>query len=94
MNKQELIDALSNKLTLGKTDAEKTLQGFVEVITDALKAGGEVNISGFGSFVVVARSARMGVNPQKPTEKIQIAATRVPKFRAGKNLKDAVRTIS
>ncbi len=94
MNKQELVDALAQKLALGKTEAEKILEGFVEVITESLKTGGEVNISGFGSFVVVDRSARMGVNPQKPTEKIQIAATRVPKFRAGKNLKDAVRIVS
>ncbi|HTL39271.1 MAG TPA: HU family DNA-binding protein [Methylomirabilota bacterium] len=91
MNKQELIDALSLKLNLGKTEAENTLHGFVEVITETLKAGQEVNISGFGSFVVTPRSARMGVNPQNPTEKIQIPATKVPKFRAGKNLKEAVR---
>jgi len=91
MNKQELIDALALKLSVGKTEAEKILHGFVEVITDALKAGHEVNISGFGSFVVTHRSARMGVNPQNPEQKIQIAATKVPKFRAGKNLKEAVR---
>ena len=92
MNKQELIDALATKLTVGKTEAEKILHGFVEVVTETLKAGQEVNISGFGAFVVTNRSARMGVNPQKPDEKIQIAATKVPKFRAGKNLKDAVRS--
>ena len=95
MNKQELIDALNAKLNLNnKGEAEKILQGFVDVVTDALKVGQEVNISGFGSFVVVARSARMGVNPQNPEQKIQIAATKVPKFRAGKNLKDAVRMSS
>jgi nucleoid DNA-binding protein len=91
MNKQELIDALANKLSLGKTEAEKVLHGFVEVVTETLKSGNEVNISGFGAFVVTDRSARMGVNPQNPTEKIQIPATKVPKFRAGKNLKEAVR---
>ncbi len=92
MNKQEVIDAIAAKLTNGnKTEAEHILHGFVEVITDALKAGQEVNISGFGSFMVSNRSARMGVNPQNPQQKIQIAATKVPKFRAGKNLKDAVR---
>ncbi len=94
MNKQELIDTLGAKLTVSKQEAEKILHGFVEVVTDALKNGQEVNISGFGSFVVVARSARMGVNPQNPEQKIQIAATKVPKFRAGKNLKDAVRMSS
>jgi nucleoid DNA-binding protein len=91
MNKQELIEALANKLRTGKTDAEKALEGFVAVVTDALRTGHEVNISGFGSFSVAHRAARMGVNPQNPTQKIQIAAVKVPKFRAGKGLKDAVR---
>lgn len=94
MNKQELIDALAAKLTIGKTDAEKTLHAFVDVITETLKSGQEVNISGFGMFMVSARSARMGVNPQNPEQKIQIPATKVPKFRAGKNLKDAIRASS
>lgn len=94
MNKQELIDALAAKLTIGKTDAEKTLHAFVDVITETLKSGQEVNISGFGMFMVSARTARMGVNPQNPEQKIQIPATKVPKFRAGKNLKDAVRASS
>ncbi len=94
MNKQELIDALASKLGFNRVEAEKVLHGFVDVITDTLKKGQEVNISGFGSFVVSDRSARMGVNPQKPEEKIQIPATKVPKFRAGKNLKDAVRMSS
>ncbi len=91
MNKQELIDALAAKLNVGKSEAENILHGFVDVITESLKNGQEVNISGFGSFVVMQRSARMGVNPQNPEQKIQIAATKVPKFRAGKNLKEAVR---
>lgn len=91
MNKQELIEALAAKLNVGKQEAEKVLHGFVDVITESLKSGQEVNISGFGSFVVMARSARMGVNPRNPGEKIQVPATRVPKFRAGKNLKEAVR---
>ena len=91
MNKQELIEALATKLSVGKSEAEKVLHGFVDVITESLKNGQEVNISGFGVFLVSNRSARMGVNPQKPDEKIQIAATKVPKFRAGKNLKEAVK---
>ncbi|MBI2356181.1 MAG: HU family DNA-binding protein [Candidatus Doudnabacteria bacterium] len=91
MNKQDLVDTLANKIGVAKSDAEKMLEGLVEVITQTLKSGQEVSISGFGSFVVKERSARMGVNPQNPEQKIQIAATRVPKFRAGKNLKDAVR---
>ena len=94
MNKQELVDTLATKLNVGKNEAEKVLEGFVEVITESLKSGQEVNISGFGAFSVSNRSARMGVNPQNPEQKIQIAATKVPKFRAGKNLKDAVRMSS
>lgn len=92
MNKQELIDALVIKLSVNKSEAEKILHGFVDVITDALKSGQEVNISGFGMFMVSNRTARMGVNPQHPDQKIEIAATKVPKFRAGKNLKEAVKS--
>jgi len=91
MNKQELVDALAAKLETGKTEAEKMLHAFVDVITEALKSGQEVAISGFGSFEVKARNARMGVNPRNPEERIEIPAVKVPKFRAGKNLKDAVR---
>jgi DNA-binding protein HU-beta len=91
MNKQEIVEALANKMQSDKTTAEKLLHSFVEVVSEALKAGQEVNISGFGSFSVSNRSARMGVNPQDPQQKIQIPATKVPKFRAGKGLKEAVR---
>jgi DNA-binding protein HU-beta len=91
MNKQELIEALSAKLGTGKAEGEKSLQAFVDVVTETLRSGSEVNISGFGSFSVSNRAARMGVNPQNPAQKIQIAAVKVPKFRAGKGLKDAVR---
>lgn len=91
MNKQEVIDALAVKLGGSRAEAEKALDAFVGVVMDALRTGQEVNISGFGSFSVSNRAARMGVNPQNPAQKIQIAATKVPKFRAGKGLKDAVR---
>ena len=91
MNKQEIVDALASKMQVDKTTAEKMLHSFVEVVTEGLKSGQEVNISGFGSFSVSDRAARMGVNPQHPEQKIQIAATKVPKFRAGKGLKEAVR---
>lgn len=91
MNKQELVDALATKLGVGKTEAEKMLYAFVDVVTEALRSGQEVAISGFGSFEVKARNARMGVNPRNPEQRIEIPALKVPKFRAGKNLKDAVR---
>lgn len=90
MNKQELIEALGAKLG-SKAEGEKALDAFVSVVTETLRQGGEVNISGFGAFSVSNRAARMGVNPQNPEQKIQIAAVKVPKFRAGKGLKDAVR---
>lgn len=92
MNKQEIIEALANKMQTDKHNAEKLLESFVAVVTEALKSGQEVNISGFGAFSVSERAARMGVNPQNPEQKIQIAATKVPKFRAGKGLKEAVRS--
>lgn len=91
MNKQELIDAMAVKLGGNHTEAEKGLQAFIDSVTDALRTGQEVGISGFGVFAVSNRAARMGVNPQNPEQKIQIPATKVPKFRAGKGLKDAVR---
>ncbi|HEX5430081.1 MAG TPA: HU family DNA-binding protein [Patescibacteria group bacterium] len=91
MNKQELIEALASKLGTGKAEAEKSLKAFIDVISESLRQGTDVNISGFGVFTVVNRAARMGVNPQNPEQKIQIPAVKVPKFRAGKGLKDAVR---
>jgi len=91
MNKQELVDALAHKMGSGHAEAERALHAFVETVMESLKNGQEVSISGFGVFAVSNRAARMGVNPQNPDQKIQIPATRVPKFRAGKGLKDAVR---
>jgi DNA-binding protein HU-beta len=91
MNKQEIVDAIASKMSVDKVMGEKILEAFVEVVTEGLKNGQEVSISGFGVFSVSERAARMGVNPQNPAQKIQIAATKVPKFRAGKGLKEAVR---
>jgi DNA-binding protein HU-beta len=91
MNKQEIIETLASKLAVNKPEAERILSGFVELVTEALKNGNEVNISGFGSFSVSQRAARVGVNPQNPGQKIEIPAMRVPKFRAGKGLKEAVK---
>jgi len=91
MNKVELAEAVGNKLGMSRADAEKAINAAVEVITEELKAGREVNLTGFGAFSVSQRAARTGVNPQNPSEKIQIAATKVPKFKAGKGLKEAVR---
>jgi len=91
MNKPELISSIADKTALEKSMVEKVLSSFEEVVTATLKEGGEVTLTGFGTFSAKHRAARMGVNPQNPTVKIQIAAVNVPKFKAGKGLKDAVR---
>jgi DNA-binding protein HU-beta len=91
MNKAELINHLSEKVGVTKKQAEDMVEAFVDVVTNTLKAGGEVNIAGFGAFMAKTRAARMGVNPQNPSEKIQIGAVTVPKFKAGKGLKDALK---
>ena len=91
MNKSEFIDALAARLGSSRGEAERMVNSFVEVITETLKGGGEVNITGFGAFSVKQRAARTGVNPQKPGVKIQIPAGKAPKFKAGKGLKDAIK---
>ena len=92
MNKAELIAALSERVhDISKKQAEEVVEGLVEIITSTLKNGGEVTIAGFGAFMAKTRAPRMGVNPQHPTEKIQIPAVTVPKFKAGKGLKDALK---
>jgi DNA-binding protein HU-beta len=92
MNKVELAEAMGMKTGMSKSDMEKAVAAMVEVVTEQLKGGAEVTITGFGQFSVSHRAARTGVNPQNPTEKIQIGATKVPKFKAGKGLKEAVRS--
>lgn len=92
MNKVELAEQIAQKIGTTKAEAEKMLEAMVDVITETLKNGGEVTITSFGSFSVSHRAARAGVNPQNPSERIQINATKVPKFKAGKGLKDAVRS--
>lgn len=91
MNKIELIDKLADKAGLGKKQAEDALNGLTGIITEYLKNGQEVTITGFGTFSAKHRAARKGVNPQNPTEKMDIPAVTVPKFKAGKALKDALK---
>jgi DNA-binding protein HU-beta len=67
------------------------LNAFVDIVTETLKKGDEVVLTGFGAFSVKQRAARTGVNPQNPTQKIQIPAVKVPKFKAGKALKDSLK---
>lgn len=89
MNKKELVKAYSEKLGTTQKAAGEYLDAFVEVIADALKEGIEVKISGFGTFSVTERAAREGRNPATG-ETIQIAASKAPKFKAAKALKDTV----
>lgn len=91
MNKAELIDRIADKVQVTKKQAEEMVDCFTESVMTTLKASGEVTITGFGTFLAKQRAARMGVNPQNPTEKIQIPAVVVPKFKAGKALKDSLK---
>ena len=89
MNKAELVAALAENAGLSKKDSEKALAAFVSVVTDELKKGEKVQLVGFGTFEVADRPARTGRNPQ--TKKaIKIPASKAPKFKAGKALKDTV----
>ena len=89
MNKVELIAQIAEKSGLSKKDAEKALAATVDAITEAVSTGDKVQLVGFGSFEVKQREARVGRNP-KTKEEIQIPASRVPVFKAGKALKDVV----
>jgi len=91
MNKAELATKIAEKLALSKKVGEDMIAAFEDIVTETLKAGGEVTIAGFGTFSAKVRAGRMGVNPQNPTEKIQIPSVTVPKFKAGKALKDALK---
>jgi len=91
MTRDELVDHLARALAVPKKDVERILVEALEVIMNTLKAGGTVALSGFGQFSVGTRSARPGVNPRNPSERIHVPAVRVPKFRAGKRLKDRVK---
>jgi len=92
MNKFELTDAIIAKTSLPKKDVELIIKSMLEVITDTLMKNEEVTLTGFGTFSAKFRSARKGVNPQNPTERIDVPAVTVPKFKAGKALKDALKS--
>ena len=90
MTKGEFVDQVASESGLSKGDATKAVDTFLDVVTETLRRGGDINFTGFGKFSVADRGARQGVNPQTG-EKIQIAATRVPRFSAGSALKNAVK---
>ena len=89
MNKSELIDAIAASADIPKATAGRALDAVIESVTGALKAGDSVVLVGFGTFQIKERGARTGRNPQTGAE-IKIAAAKVPGFKAGKGLKDAV----
>ena len=89
MNKAELINAAAEKAGLSKKDTEAAVDAAIKAITEALAAGDKVQLVGFGSFEIRARAARIGRNP-KTKEEIKIPASKVPAFKPGKALKDAV----
>jgi len=91
MTKDELVDAVAAKTGLSKKDVERVVNGVLETITKTLTEDGKVALTGFGTFSISKRAARTGINPQNPSVKIQIPAMNVPKFKAGKSLKDAVK---
>jgi len=91
MNKASLIEKLAEKSSLSKKQAESMLESLVSIIISELQADNEVTITGFGTFLARTRHARGGVNPQNPSERIQIPEVKVAKFKTGKTLKDALK---
>ena len=87
MNKTELVAAMAEQAGVSKKDAEKTLKAFTDVVAAELKKGGKIQLVGFGTFEVSQRAAREGRNPQTG-KAMKIAASKAPKFKAGKALKD------
>ena len=90
MNKSDLIEQIATKTNSSKNDAQKFFDAFTDVVESALQKDDQVQITGFGKFYVQKREARQGINPQTK-EKMNIAASKVPKFTAGNALKDAIK---
>ena len=89
MNRMELVAAIAEQTELSKKDVEKALKAFTDVVTDELKKGSKIQLVGFGTFEVSERAAREGRNPQTG-KSMTIAASKAPRFKAGKALKDAL----
>ena len=89
MNKAQLVAAMAEKANVSRKNAEEVLAAFENVVTEALANGEKVQLVGVGTFETSTRAARTGINPQTK-ETIEIAATKAPKFKAGRQLKDAV----
>jgi DNA-binding protein HU-beta len=91
MNKAALAQNIAEKVGVTKKEAEEMISAFVTIVTSTLEKNGEVNIAGFGSFSSRVRKGRIGVNPQNPSEKIQVPPVKVAKFKPGKGLKDSLK---
>lgn len=91
VNKQALVDKVTNITRLPRKHVEQVVNEFLDVMIDQLSMDEKINLSGFGAFEVKARKGRRGVNPRQPNEEIQIPTVRVAKFRPGKTLKEAVK---
>jgi len=91
MTKQDLVAGAAQKACVTKKAAQDVLDAVLEMITKSLKKGENVTVTGFGTFRVSKRSARKGVNPRNPKQTIKIPAMKLPAFKAGKTLKEAVR---
>jgi DNA-binding protein HU-beta len=91
VTKQEFVDQVAQKSGLSRRDASTAVDGFLDVVTDALKSGDSITFTGFGKFSTAHRAAREGVNPRNPGQKVHIPAATVPKFSAGSQLKAAVK---
>lgn len=91
MNKATLALRISERLNINKKDAEDMIASLQDIIIEALKRDEEVTIAGFGTFSSRMRHARKGVNPRKPDQMIDVPAVKVPKFKAGKRLKDELK---
>jgi len=92
MNKAELIETISEKVGVSKKETEDVIDTMLDTIIAKLKEGQEVTLTGFGAFSARTRKGRVGVNPRNPSEKIDIPSVTVPKFKAGKNLKESLKS--
>ena len=92
MNKSELINSLSEETTFSKKDITRVLESFTRIIERTLKKGEKVSLTGFGSWWISTRPARKGINPATK-QRIDLPAVNVPRFKAGKNLREVVRSV-
>jgi len=91
INKQQLIDKVTDSTRLPRKDVEEVINDFLELVIDKLSLSEKINLSGFGAFEVKTRQGRPGVNPRNPSQRITVPSVRVAKFRPGKTLKESVK---